>query len=136
MTRGSSRADSRSSVPFGGSSRCSALTWMREDGVEQATLVRRAVEDQGLTRAPRENVVPLQTRREHTPSGVYTPVDLGHEDLELLAEIATGVTTEVAARHLELSARTLRRRIRNICDVLGVNTPIEAVVWAARRQLI
>lgn len=109
---------------------------MREDGVEQATLVRRTVEDQGLIREPRENVVPLQARREHTPSGVYTPVDLGHEELELLAEIATGVTTEVAARHLELSARTLRRRIRNICDVLGVNTPIEAVVWAARRQLI
>ena len=104
--------------------------------MEQATLVRRTVEDQGLTREPRENVVPLQARREHTPSGVYTSVDLGHEELELLAEIATGVTTEVAARHLELSARTLRRRIRNICDVLGVNTPIEAVVWAARRQLI
>jgi DNA-binding NarL/FixJ family response regulator len=104
---------------------------MREDGVEQATLVRRTVEDH------RENVVPLQTRpREVTLTGTYTPVELSHEDLELLAEIATGVTTEVAARHLELSARTLRRRIRNICDMLGVNTPIEAVVWAARRQLI
>ncbi|WP_304453241.1 LuxR family transcriptional regulator [Nocardiopsis sp. YSL2] len=99
--------------------------------MEQATLVRRTVEDH------RENVVPLQTRSREAPlSGTYAPVELGHEDLELLAEIATGVTTEVAARHLELSARTLRRRIRNICDMLGVNTPIEAVVWAARRQLI
>ncbi|WP_370446553.1 LuxR family transcriptional regulator [Nocardiopsis sp. L17-MgMaSL7] len=61
---------------------------------------------------------------------------LSNEDLELLAEIATGVTSEVAARHLETDARTLRRRIRHICDVLEVNTPIEAVVWAARRQLI
>ncbi|GHC70768.1 hypothetical protein GCM10007079_02590 [Nocardiopsis terrae] len=107
--------------------------------MEQATLVRRTVEDQN-TLAPREhreNVVPLQARaRETTLNGAYPPVDLSHEELELLAEIATGVTTEVAARHLELSARTLRRRIRNICDVLGVNTPIEAVVWAARRQLI
>ncbi|NYJ34578.1 DNA-binding NarL/FixJ family response regulator [Nocardiopsis aegyptia] len=82
-------------------------------------------------------MVPLQARsREATLPGTYASVELGHEDLELLAEIATGVTTEVAARHLELSARTLRRRIRNICDMLGVNTPIEAVVWAARRQLI
>lgn len=61
---------------------------------------------------------------------------LSERDLELLREIATGVTTEVAARKLGLSARTLRRRLRVICDLLGVNSPIEAVVWAARRQLI
>ncbi|MEU3309875.1 LuxR C-terminal-related transcriptional regulator [Nocardiopsis sp. NPDC006832] len=61
---------------------------------------------------------------------------LSHEEIELLAEIATGATTEQAARNLNLSARALRRRIRNICDVLKVNTPIEAVVWAARHKLI
>ena len=107
--------------------------------MEQATLVRHAAEDQEAPapREHRENVVPLQARAgESALSSTYTPVELNREELELLAEIATGVTTEVAARHLELSARTLRRRIRNICDVLGVNTPIEAVVWAARRQLI
>ena len=107
--------------------------------MEQVTLVRRTVEDQHTLspRELRENVVPLQARsRENTLNGAYAPVELSQDELELLAEIATGVTTEVAARHLELSARTLRRRIRNICDVLGVNTPIEAVVWAARRQLI
>lgn len=61
---------------------------------------------------------------------------LSEHDIELLREIASGVTTEVAARKLGLSARTLRRRLRVICDLLGVNSPIEAVVWAARRQLI
>jgi DNA-binding NarL/FixJ family response regulator len=61
---------------------------------------------------------------------------LCEEDLKLLAQIASGVTADVAARKLELSARTLRRRLRAICDHLEVNTPIEAVVWAARRQLI
>ncbi|MEU9841888.1 LuxR C-terminal-related transcriptional regulator [Actinomadura sp. NPDC048032] len=57
-------------------------------------------------------------------------------EIKLLAQIAAGVTADVAARKLELSARTLRRRLRTICDRLEVNTPIEAVVWAARRQLI
>lgn len=61
---------------------------------------------------------------------------LSDDDVRLLAQIATGVTTDVAARKLELSARTLRRRLRTICDQLEVSTPIEAVVWAARRQLI
>lgn len=61
---------------------------------------------------------------------------LSEDELKLLAQIASGVTADVAARKLELSARTLRRRLRAICDRLDVNTPIEAVVWAARRQLI
>src|SRR5690606_36769179 len=80
----------------------------REDGVETATLPRRGTDDFGLT----------------------------EEEIRLLAQIGTGVTADVAARELELSARTLRRRLRTLCDRLEVNTPIEAVVWAARRQLI
>ena len=76
--------------------------------METATLARRGTEDYGLS----------------------------EEDIRLLAQIASGVTADVAARKLELSARTLRRRLRTICDRLEVNTPIEAVVWAARRQLI
>jgi DNA-binding CsgD family transcriptional regulator len=80
----------------------------REDGVEQATLQRRVVREPLLT----------------------------DEELRVLAEVASGVTTEVAAKRLDLSTRTLRRRLRIICARIGVGTPIQAVVWAARRHLI
>ncbi|KIH97528.1 hypothetical protein LP52_18475 [Streptomonospora alba] len=101
--------------------------------MEQATLVRRTAKDPG-TPLMREGIAPAPVT---VPDpGKNFPVSLTDDELQLLAEIATGVTTDVAARRLELSARTLRRRLRAICDQLGVNTPIEAVVWAARKQLI
>nr|WP_017538126.1 MULTISPECIES: LuxR C-terminal-related transcriptional regulator [Nocardiopsis] len=84
--------------------------------------------DGGMVPAP---AMPRDTGQ-HLPAAQ----SLTEDEIQLLAEIATGVTTDVAARRLELSARTLRRRLRAICDQLGVNTPIEAVVWAARKQLI
>lgn len=40
------------------------------------------------------------------------------------------------ARRLSTSSRTLRRRIRVLCDRIGVRTPLQAAVWAARRGLI
>lgn len=61
---------------------------------------------------------------------------LSEQDVKLLAHLAAGMTADVAARRLELSSRTLRRRVRNICDRLDVNTPIQAVVWAAKRGII
>ncbi len=104
--------------------------------MEQATLERRAVKapaahlrDGGMVPAP---AMPPRDTAQHLPAAQ----SLTEDEIQLLAEIATGVTTDVAARRLELSARTLRRRLRAICDQLGVNTPIEAVVWAARKQLI
>src|SRR5690606_24724147 len=67
----------------------------REDGVETAKLARRGTDDFGLT----------------------------EEEIQLLAQIGTGVTDGVAARKRELSARTLRRRLRTICARLEVNSP-------------
>jgi DNA-binding NarL/FixJ family response regulator len=62
--------------------------------------------------------------------------DLSNDDVALLALLARGLSLEAVARRLEMSERTVRRRTRTICDRLGVSTPIEAVVWAARRHLI
>lgn len=116
--------------------------------MEQATLVRHAVKEppgRGLTDGPDHAVATPRSwpapgadevMGELTPGAFAARPQLSTEEIELLAEIATGVTTEVAARRLELSARTLRRRLRTVCDRLEVNTPIEAAVWAARRQMI
>ncbi|MCW3839911.1 LuxR C-terminal-related transcriptional regulator [Micromonospora yasonensis] len=61
---------------------------------------------------------------------------LDEEDLRLLRLLATGLPLETVARRSEMSERTVRRRIRAICDRLGVTAPIQAVVWAARRGML
>ncbi|GAA4050386.1 LuxR C-terminal-related transcriptional regulator [Nonomuraea sp. NPDC050663] len=63
-------------------------------------------------------------------------VELSRADLALLGELAKGVTVDRVGRRLDISGRTVRRRLRVICDRIGVATAIEAVAWAARRQLI
>lgn len=61
---------------------------------------------------------------------------LSEEQLHLLAFLATGMTVDAAARALGVSGRTIRRRMRTICELIGVDTPIQAVTWAARRDLL
>ena len=65
------------------------------------------------------------------PSGTVDP-----SSLTLLALLARGLPLERVARELHCSERTVRRRTRAVCDRLGVGTPVEAVVWAARRGLL
>jgi DNA-binding NarL/FixJ family response regulator len=62
--------------------------------------------------------------------------ELSREDLELLRLLARGLPLEAVARRLHTSERTVRRRIKGICERLGVSASIEAVVWAARRGLV
>lgn len=63
-------------------------------------------------------------------------VDLTDGDIALLACIADGATLHDMARHLHISHRTASRRLSEICEVLHVSRPIQAVAWAARRGLI
>lgn len=58
------------------------------------------------------------------------------EDCQLLSLLANGCPPQIIARELNTSARTLRRRIRTLCDRIGVATPIEAVAWAVRNRVI
>lgn len=77
----------------------------------------------------------VDSRRGESLSGTED-IDLSEEDLVLLAELAKGVTVDRVGRRLDISGRTVRRRLRGICDRIGVATAIEAVAWAARRRLI
>ncbi|PXY17916.1 helix-turn-helix transcriptional regulator [Prauserella sp. PE36] len=63
-------------------------------------------------------------------------VALSRDELTLLRLLASGLPIEAIARRLQLSERTIRRRLRAMCDQLGFRTPIEAVVWAARQGLV
>jgi DNA-binding NarL/FixJ family response regulator len=75
--------------------------------------------------------VPAQPVPLRHPAGLLAPSE--HQLLLLLAE---GLPLDSIARRLGTSSRTLRRRIRVLCDRIGVRTPLQAAVWAARRGLI
>jgi DNA-binding NarL/FixJ family response regulator len=62
--------------------------------------------------------------------------ELSRQDVELLALLARGLPLDAVARRLNTSERTVRRRVKAICDRLGFTTSIQAVVWAARRGLV
>lgn len=69
-----------------------------------------------------------------------TMVDSGwrptSDDVLLLRLLSEGHTTEAIARRLGRSERTVRRRLRTIADEIGVDSTIEAVVYAVRARLI
>ena len=61
---------------------------------------------------------------------------LDDEELALLRLLADGLVLDAVARRLALSERTVRRRIRSLCDRYGVDTPVQVVVLAARNGLL
>jgi len=65
-----------------------------------------------------------------------TVTELSHQDVELLGLLAGGLPLDAVARRMNTSERTVRRRVRAICDRLGFTSSIQAVVWAAHRGLI
>ena len=54
----------------------------------------------------------------------------------ILALLANGLTLDSVAIRVSVSPRTLSRRLRCVCDRLGVAHPIQAIVWAAHQGLI
>ena len=66
----------------------------------------------------------------------HAELSLSAAEVELLQLLAHGLPLEAVARRLRTSERTVRRRTKAICDRMGVDFPIQAVVWAARQGLI
>lgn len=61
---------------------------------------------------------------------------LDDEERAIVALFANGLVLDAIARRLSLSERTVRRRIRAMCDRVGVDTPVQVVVLAARQGVV
>lgn len=61
---------------------------------------------------------------------------LDEDELTVLRLLSQGSSLAAIGRALNMSQSTVRRRCRATCHRLGVETSIEAVVWAVRRELI
>jgi|GEM_PF-6197258 len=79
---------------------------------------------------------PVATRSAWASAPAAAQHRLRARELRLLSVLATGAPMSAIANLLGVSDRTIRRRVRMICEELEVSTPIEAVAWAARRRLI
>jgi len=75
----------------------------------------------------------IDERRRERPADAWVPEP---RDVEILSLLAAGHTTDVIARKVGLSERTVRRRLRAVADDLGVDSSIEVVVHAVRAGLI
>jgi len=70
------------------------------------------------------------------PAETHAQFVLSEDDRRILALLASGFSSQTVARMLNTSSRTLRRRVRCVCEQMGVQTPVEAIALAARRHLI
>ncbi len=61
---------------------------------------------------------------------------LSRDDLDVLAALSRGKSLQGVADELHLSHRSVSRQVNGICERLGVERTIQAVVWAVRRELI
>jgi DNA-binding NarL/FixJ family response regulator len=111
-------------------------------GPSSGRLLSRAryIGERGGSRPPQDdadrpnasrNISPRDPRGEGSADDCLT-----EEELAILRLTADGLPLNSVARHVGMSSRTVRRRLRGLCDRLGVTHPIQAVVWAARRGLI
>jgi DNA-binding CsgD family transcriptional regulator len=62
--------------------------------------------------------------------------ELTDEEVAVLRLVAEGLPIDSVAARLGMSPRTVRRRMHDVCENLGVRSTIQAVVWAAHHGLV
>jgi DNA-binding NarL/FixJ family response regulator len=60
---------------------------------------------------------------------------LSTDEVAVLRLLAEGEALGIVSRRLDMSERTVRRKVRNACAKLECESTIEAVVWAVRNEL-
>jgi DNA-binding NarL/FixJ family response regulator len=105
--------------------------------IEITTDQRRSTDVSGRDQATTER--PGQIRRhlagpdDSLGSGSH---NLSALDVKILAMVAEGHQIDAIAQCLNFSPRTVRRRLREMCDRLGARAPVQLAVWAARCGII
>lgn len=69
-------------------------------------------------------------------TGPHETVQITRADVTLLRLMAHGYTQAEAADRLYVCATTVEDRLRRLRTKLGVNTTIQAIVWAAHKGFV
>ena len=78
-----------------------------------------------------ERATPLVSSPDQVPEGAAK--DLDEVDAQVLSLLLAGLTDQAVASHLDLSLRTVQRRVRTLMDWAGVETRVQLGWQAARR---
>lgn len=79
--------------------------------------------------------MPILDRTGH-PANLSLPSALTRRELEVLSRIGSGQTNREISQQLHISPHTVKSHVVNIFNKLGVSHRTQAVVWAARHQII
>lgn len=113
--------------------RTMALVPLRRNAAEGAVVVHTSMLLDALVAlfdACWERAIPLRLRSSASPGG--EPALVTDLDVKILSLLLTGMTDEAVAKQLDLSARTIQRRIRQLMDLAGARTRLQ-LGWHASR---
>ncbi len=73
---------------------------------------------------------------ERLPRILPSSVKLTGRELEIINEIAAGLSNKEIAQHLSIEAQTVKNHVHNILDKLQLHSRLEAVQYARERNLL
>lgn len=112
--------------------RANLVVHLCRDVTERRRLEEFARQAAALLREQGQDSAP--TRELQGPAG--PPPRLSSRETEILRLLACGLTTREMAEALSISPTTVRNNVNRILGKLGVNTRLQAVVYASQLRLI